>query len=151
MFPHQAYAGYLVHLGKVQFGTLKVGDLVNIKVDYHRRAYVAKNHTATHALNFALRQVLGPKVDQQGSAVKENSFYFDFNANSKITFDQLHRIEEIVNQLIARQVGIYSQECEKNLAIKINVGLGEKNLAIKINADYKCKTFLSNNPESASW
>ena len=78
----QKYAGYVLHCGAVSSGgEIKVGDEVTVKVDFGRRALVAKNHTATHVLNFALRQVLGEKIDQKGSLVDHEKLRFDFNAS----------------------------------------------------------------------
>ena len=66
----QVYAGYLLHMGFVKKGSgLEVGDSVVCKVDYDRRRDIAPNHTMTHVLNAALRQVIGDHVEQRGSLV----------------------------------------------------------------------------------
>lgn len=63
-------AGYVLHVAEAVAGaTLKVGDKVTMRVDYERRAQLVPNHTFTHVLNFALRDVLGDHVDQKGSIV----------------------------------------------------------------------------------
>jgi len=87
----------VLHIGSVKNGELKVGDGVAIKVDYQRRALIAKNHTATHILNFALRQVLGEKVDQKGSLVDECKLRFDFSHGKPVESEELAKIEEICN------------------------------------------------------
>merc|ERR1719265_1410112 len=99
-----------MHNGVVTKGKLKVGDKVSVKVDYTRRALVAKNHTATHILNFALRQVLGDKVDQKGSLVDEAKLRFDFSHNKGIELDELKRVEEICNVEIQKASSVNYQE-----------------------------------------
>eukprot|EP00928_Gymnodinium_smaydae_P003493 TRINITY_DN1124_c0_g1_i2.p1 TRINITY_DN1124_c0_g1~~TRINITY_DN1124_c0_g1_i2.p1 ORF type:complete len:1257 (+),score=326.05 TRINITY_DN1124_c0_g1_i2:64-3771(+) len=116
----QKYAGYVLHVGALKQGELKVGDAISVKVDYTRRALVAKNHTATHILNFALREVLGGKVDQKGSLVDEFKLRFDFSHNAPIETDQLRKIEEICNQQIQKQHAIHYQEVALKKAQAIN-------------------------------
>ncbi|CAD7975977.1 unnamed protein product [Amoebophrya sp. A25] len=116
----KAYAGYVVHRGSVvTSGSLAVGDKVSVEVDFGRRSQVAKNHTGTHILNFALRKVLGPKVDQQGSVVKEDCLTFDFNCNAKMTEEELQKVEDIANSVIGTNWEIFTQECPKDTALKI--------------------------------
>merc|ERR1719262_1850386 len=98
----QTYAGFIVHCGNITSGKLKVGDKVKIQVDYTRRALIAKNHTATHILNFALREVLGEKVDQKGSLVDEAKLRFDFSHGKQIEHDELKKIEGICNTEIQK-------------------------------------------------
>lgn len=117
----QKYAGYVLHCGAVSSGgEIKVGDEVTVKVDFGRRALVAKNHTATHVLNFALRQVLGEKIDQKGSLVDECKLRFDFSHNKPVEPDELRKIEEIVNQQIQKAQGIYYREVELAKAKEIS-------------------------------
>jgi len=106
----QRYAGYVLHVGIVKSGELKVGDEVSVQVDYTRRALVAKNHTCTHILNFALREVLGEKIDQKGSLVDEAKLRFDFSHHQPIETEELQRIEEIVNREIQKNHTICYQE-----------------------------------------
>jgi len=107
----QKYAGYVLHVGQVDGkGDLKVGDKVTVKVDYARRALVAKNHTATHILNYALRQVLGEKVDQKGSLVTEDKLRFDFSHNKQVEIEELKKIEEICNQQIQKACVVHYRE-----------------------------------------
>uniref|UniRef100_A0A6U6N1A9 Alanine--tRNA ligase n=1 Tax=Zooxanthella nutricula TaxID=1333877 RepID=A0A6U6N1A9_9DINO len=117
----QKYSGFVLHVGVVKGGAaLKVGDSVTLTVDYGRRALVAKNHTATHILNFALRQVLGSKVDQKGSLVDECKLRFDFSHNKPVEVDEMKRIEEICNQQIQKQLQIHYRDVELQKAQGIN-------------------------------
>lgn len=74
-------AGYVLHVGKPVGGGLKVGDAVSAEVDYTRRNQIMPNHTFTHVLNFALREVLGDHVEQKGSIVQPERLRFDFANN----------------------------------------------------------------------
>mmetsp|Transcript_65922 Transcript_65922/g.187258 ORF Transcript_65922/g.187258 Transcript_65922/m.187258 type:complete len:1125 (-) Transcript_65922:233-3607(-) len=116
----QKYAGYVVHCGAVKAGEIKVGSEVSVKVDYVRRALVAKNHTATHVLNFALRQVLGEKVDQKGSLVDEQKLRFDFSHSKPVESDELRKIEEIVNREIQKAHAVNFRNVKLDLAQGIN-------------------------------
>merc|ERR1719253_2484083 len=106
----QKYAGYVMHVGAVQNGSIKKGDTVKVKVDYARRALIAKNHTCTHILNFALRQVLGAKVDQKGSLVDEAKLRFDFAHSKPIETEDLQKIEDIVNTEIQKKHAVVFKE-----------------------------------------
>lgn len=107
----QKYAGYVLHIGQVDTkGELKVGDNVTIKVDYTRRLLVAKNHTATHILNYALRQVLGEKVDQKGSLVTEDKLRFDFSHGKPVEVKELRKIEEICNDMIHKSCVVHFRD-----------------------------------------
>ena len=77
----QAAAGFVLHRGQMQAGAaaICVGDVVTCSVDYERRRRIMPNHTFTHVLNLALREVLGDKVDQKGSEVDPSKLRFDFN------------------------------------------------------------------------
>ncbi len=72
----QSYAGFILHVGVVKKGTVRVGDAVTCKVDYERRRKIAPNHSMTHVLNFALRTVLGDDVSQKGSLVDESKLRY---------------------------------------------------------------------------
>jgi alanyl-tRNA synthetase len=88
------------HQGEVLEGELKVGDSINALVDTHQRADTMRNHSATHILHKALREVLGDHVQQKGSLVDATKTRFDFTHNAPITAEQIRRIEDIVNQEI---------------------------------------------------
>mmetsp|Transcript_128576 Transcript_128576/g.411063 ORF Transcript_128576/g.411063 Transcript_128576/m.411063 type:complete len:1007 (+) Transcript_128576:79-3099(+) len=117
----QKYAGYVLHIGNVSGkGDMKVGDKVTVAVDFARRALVAKNHTATHILNFALRTVLGGKIDQKGSLVDECKLRFDFSHNKPIEIDEMRKIEEICNREIQKANTIHYREVALKKAEAIN-------------------------------
>ena len=85
------------HQGEVQEGELKVGDAINALVDIEQRTETMRNHSATHILHKALREVLGDHVQQKGSLVDASKTRFDFTHNAPITSQEIRRIEDIVN------------------------------------------------------
>ncbi|MBF0122041.1 MAG: alanine--tRNA ligase [Candidatus Omnitrophica bacterium] len=91
----------IIHRGVVT-GTLKTGDFVKASIDGERRIAIMRNHTATHLLQAALRQVLGEHVKQQGSFVDETRLRFDFTHPKAPTKDELQRIEDAVNSFVRR-------------------------------------------------
>ena len=101
------------HHGVVKNGELKVGDTVAAQVDLDKRARTMRHHSATHLMHKALREVLGPHVQQKGSLVDEDKTRFDFSHNAPMTEEQVRRVEAIVNAEIleneptsAREMGI---------------------------------------------
>ena len=90
----------ILHIGRVKAGSFKKGDTVSARINSGRRLCIARNHTATHLLQAALRKVLGAHVQQQGSLVGEDKFRFDFTHFKDIDTAHLDRIEEIVNGYI---------------------------------------------------
>jgi len=85
------------HQGEVQEGELKVGDSINALVDVQQRTETMRNHSATHILHKALREVLGDHVQQKGSLVDASKTRFDFTHNAPITAQEIRRVEDIVN------------------------------------------------------
>ncbi|WP_233831285.1 alanine--tRNA ligase [Paraburkholderia sp. ZP32-5] len=95
------------HHGTIEQGTLKVGDVVKAEIDAVRRARTARNHSATHLMHKALREVLGSHVQQKGSLVDADKTRFDFAHNAPMTDEQIRRVEEIVNaEVLANAPGI---------------------------------------------
>ena len=88
------------HHGRLLSGALKVGDTVTAEVDAERRARTVRNHSATHLMHKALREVLGTHVQQKGSLVDPDKTRFDFSHNAPLTDDEVRRIETIVNREI---------------------------------------------------
>jgi alanyl-tRNA synthetase len=97
----QKKAGDLyVHLGTVEQGTVKLDTPLQLEVDHGRRTAIRANHSATHLLHEALRQVLGDHIAQRGSLVAPERLRFDFAHNKPITADELRRIEDIANDIV---------------------------------------------------
>ncbi len=97
----------VLHRGKVASGTLRVGQTVKAVVDADRRQS-RKNHTATHLLQWALRQVLGDSVHQQGSLVCPDYFRFDFTWPKALTKEEIRKIEDLVQQKIEEDHPVYT-------------------------------------------
>ena len=92
--------GKIGHVGVVIKGMIKTGDQAELCVDAEKRALSARNHSATHLLQKALRNVLGTHVEQAGSSVNEERLRFDFSHFSAMTAEELQKVEEIVNEQI---------------------------------------------------
>jgi alanyl-tRNA synthetase len=92
------------HQGVVKNGELAVGDTVAAQVDLDKRMRTMRHHSATHLMHKALREVLGPHVQQKGSLVDEDKTRFDFSHNAPMTADEIRRVEAIVNaQILANE------------------------------------------------
>merc|ERR1712150_7069 len=105
----QVHGGYVLHVGQVQSGTFAVGQTVSTLIDEERRRPTMNNHTSTHLLNFALRNVLSEDSDQRGSLVAPEYLRFDFTAKGALTDEQVAQVEEIVNKLIVNKLPVYAQ------------------------------------------
>jgi len=99
----------IVHYGSVQAGEISVGDKVDARVDVERRQAIRLNHSATHLMHAALRDVLGDHVQQKGSLVAPDRLRFDFSHYEGVTTEQLHEIEATVNDEIRRNVAADTQ------------------------------------------
>ncbi|KDB07290.1 Alanine-tRNA ligase, eukaryota/bacteria [Burkholderia sp. lig30] len=100
-------ADVIGHHGTLEQGTLKVGDVLRAEIDAQRRARTARNHSATHLMHKALRDVLGSHVQQKGSLVDADKTRFDFAHNAPLTDDEIRRVEAIVNaEVLANAPGI---------------------------------------------
>ena len=98
--------GKIGHVGVVIEGMIKVGDQATLKVDEEKRALSARNHSATHLLQKALRTVLGTHVEQAGSSVNEDRLRFDFTHFSALTQDEIKEVEQIVNENIQKALPV---------------------------------------------
>jgi len=96
----------IIHQGKVIEGSISVGDEVEAKIDVARRLDIARNHTATHLLQAALRDILGSHVSQGGSLVEPTRFRFDFSHGAPITEEQLGEIQRWVNEEIRQDLPV---------------------------------------------
>lgn len=105
----QSYGGYVLHTGYLVEGELKVGDEVIATYDELRRWPIRNNHTGTHILNFALREVLGDGVDQKGSLVAPEKLRFDFSHKQALTLAELEKVEEICNNYVKKNTPVYSK------------------------------------------
>ncbi len=109
---------FIVHLGKVTEGTLRVGDRVEAAVDDGRRRGVSANHTATHLLQAALRRVLGDHVKQAGSLVAPDRLRFDFTHFAPVTPAEIARVEDLVNGEIRRNAAVVKESMDLDDALK---------------------------------
>jgi len=94
----------IIHQGNLVEGSISVGDEVKAKVDSTRRLDIARNHTATHLLQAALRQIVDRHIEQKGSLVEPERFRFDFSYTAPITEEQLNEIQRQVNEWIRRDL-----------------------------------------------
>ncbi|EKH8088180.1 alanine--tRNA ligase [Escherichia coli] len=102
----QKYGQAIGHIGKLAAGSLKVGDAVQADVDEARRARIRLNHSATHLMHAALRQVLGTHVSQKGSLVNDKVLRFDFSHNEAMKQEEIRAVEDLVNAQIRRNLPI---------------------------------------------
>lgn len=102
----QKYGQAIGHIGKLATGSLKVGDAVQADVDEARRARIRLNHSATHLMHAALRQVLGTHVSQKGSLVNDKVLRFDFSHNEAMKPEEIRAVEDLVNTQIRRNLPI---------------------------------------------
>ncbi|MEE8194381.1 MAG: alanine--tRNA ligase [Dehalococcoidales bacterium] len=108
----------IVHQGHVIEGSLTVGDEVTAEVDRERRLDIARNHTATHLLQSALRRVLGEHVQQRGSLVTPDRLRFDFSHLSAVTKEEIDETQRIVNARIRQNLAVYDQNIPYKQAIE---------------------------------
>ena len=120
----QVYGGYVLHtcipLDSDSFAGLSKGSSVTASVNYDRRRKVAPNHTMTHVLNYALRDVLGNDVDQKGSQVSEEKLRFDFSYNKAVSTEDLGKIEKIVNDVINAKLTVHNEVVPLKDAMTVN-------------------------------
>lgn len=118
----------IIHVGKVIEGKISVGDSVKAVVDKSKRMAIARNHTCTHLLHRALKEILGNHVEQSGSLVTPHRLRFDFSHFSPLTKEEIQQIEELVNKKIFEAIDV--QLIETSIAKAKNMGavalFGEK-------------------------
>jgi len=105
----KTFAGYVLHIGRVTQGDLKVGDKVLLKVDHTRRHPIQANHTATHLMNLGLRKTLGDHIDQKGSLVAPDRLRFDFSHNQPVSPAEIAKVEEVVRHQIKQDLTVYAE------------------------------------------
>jgi alanyl-tRNA synthetase len=108
--------GLVLHLGVVEAGTVAEGDEAVARIDGSRRDAIRRNHTATHVLHWALREVLGPHVKQAGSLVAPDRLRFDFSHHEAVSREQLDRIEALANAEIIGDAPVRHYETTKEHA-----------------------------------
>ncbi len=107
----------IVHQGQVAEGSLSVGEGVEAVVDVERRRDIARNHTATHLLQSALRQVLGEHIQQRGSLVAPDRLRFDFSHLTAMTREEIKAVQRIVNDKVRQDLKVYDEETSYQKAI----------------------------------
>ncbi|KAH9850281.1 tRNA synthetases class II (A)-domain-containing protein [Lenzites betulinus] len=116
----QVYNGYVLHIGHIKYGKLNVGDEIVSSYDELRRWPLRNNHTATHILNYSLREVLGDHIDQKGSLVAPTKLRFDFSHKAQVSATELTKIEALSQDFIKRNVRVFGKELPLQVAQKIN-------------------------------
>lgn len=123
------YKDVIVHVGKVERGTIKIGDTLTASINRARRQKIANNHTATHLLHWALHKVLGEHVKQAGSVVDPYRLRFDFSHHKALSTHEIVQIEDLVNLKIRENLPVKSYELSYDEAQKredIKQFFGEK-------------------------
>ena len=105
------------HFGKVLTGDIKIGQKLTMQVDKVRRNKIVLNHSATHLMHAALRQVLGQHVQQKGSLVNAERLRFDFSHDAPVTRDEIRQIEQLVNDQIRKNTVATAQLMDKEQAL----------------------------------
>ena len=141
----QIFNDTIIHKGKVEIGSFKIGDRVNMSINLDKRAKISANHSATHLLHFALKILLGNSVNQKGSFVNENGLRLDVSYNGKIEKEILNKVEEIVNDIIIKNTKVTTElmpieEAKKSGAIALfNEKYGNFVRVVSM-GEYKTKT-----------
>ncbi|ROP59440.1 alanyl-tRNA synthetase [Enterobacter sp. BIGb0383] len=112
----QKYGQAIGHVGKLATGSLKVGDGVQAEVDEARRERIRLNHSATHLMHAALRQVLGTHVAQKGSLVNDKALRFDFSHTEAMKPAEIRAVEDLVNEQIRRNLAVETQVMDLDAA-----------------------------------
>lgn len=108
--------GYILHIGVVSEGSLRIGDKLNLQFDVFRRRLTMNNHSATHLLNHCLLSVIGTETDQKGSLVVPEKLRFDFSNKSALTIEQVAEVERKAQNVVNQNVKIYAKESKLAVA-----------------------------------
>ena len=114
------FGDYILHIGRVVEGKLRVGEKVNIHVDPDHRRPTLANHTGTHLLNHALRQVLGDEINQRGSLVAPDRLRFDFSCTHAMSAAQIETVEALVNNAIEDALPVCHDMAPLDQAMRIH-------------------------------
>jgi len=106
----QVYAGYVLHTGSMKYGSFKIDDTITCEYDEERRAPIRNNHTGTHILNYALREVLGDEINQKGSLVAREKLRFDFSHKSGMSDKEIAEVEDISTKYIRQNTEVYAKD-----------------------------------------
>jgi len=109
---------FFVHKGIVREGEIKIGATARLVIDQDRRKAIAANHSGTHILQAALKAVLGDHIKQSGSQVTAERLRFDFTHFSKISDEEMQRVEDIANDIIRRNLDVQTEVCALEDALK---------------------------------
>jgi len=115
----QVFGGYVLHVGLINSGELRVRNLVSLAVDFERRRPTMANHTTTHLVNHALREKLGTTVDQKGSLVLPDKLRFDFSHNKPLSAEELSAVDSLVQGVIAKDLRVHTLEVPLKQALEI--------------------------------
>ncbi|MDX2148154.1 MAG: alanine--tRNA ligase [Planctomycetota bacterium] len=116
----KVFAGYVLHIGHLMRGEIRVGDRVMAHVDRSRRGPIQANHTATHLMNLGLRNTLGDHVDQKGSLVAPDRLRFDFTNAGPVAPEQIASVEAIVRDAIRSDLPVFAQLAHLSEAKQVN-------------------------------
>lgn len=115
----QLYNGFVFHTGSLVEGKLSIGDKTIASYDELRRFPIKNNHTGTHILNYALREILGNDIEQKGSLVAPEKLRFDFSHKKAMTVDEIVKVEDICNKQIKENMTVYYKDVPLNEAKSI--------------------------------
>jgi alanyl-tRNA synthetase len=116
----QKFGDYILHIGQVHSGIMRTGDAAEIALRHSRREAIQANHTATHLLNLALREVVGDDVQQRGSLVAPDRLRFDYSGSAALSPTDAVRVENIVNEAILRKLSVHIATVDLAKARAIN-------------------------------
>ena len=116
----QSFGGYLLHMGELTSGELATDSQLTCHVDYARRLDIAKSHTVTHVLNYALQQVLGEGVAQKGSLADDEKVRFDFSHPKAMSLKQIEQVEGLVRQAATSTLPVHAAVVPLDKAMEIN-------------------------------